>query len=179
MSQLESDPSYALRWKVRGARWHILRARAARSRSMCRRRADRVDSRAHGRSQVRMGDIGGVRNLLKAGAADPLAMGATIRGWATLHIACWGSMKPQNDKDIVEALLMWAMKNKREDEIRGMADKEGVTALELAKTRREQFAAMAPAGGDEGGGAALEEKRKYDKIVRAEANRSARLRSPL
>ena len=74
-------------------------------------------------------------------------------------------MKPQNDKDIIEALLLWAMKVKKEDEIRGMADNEGNTALELAKARREMFAAQAPAGGDGEGGGALEEKRKYDKII--------------
>ena len=103
--------------------------------------------------------------MIKGGVADPLGKGETLRGWAPLQIACWGSMKPQNDKDIIEALLLWAMKVKKEDEIRGMADNEGNTALELAKARREMFAAQEPAGGDGEGGGALEEKRKYDKII--------------
>ena len=110
-----------------------------------------------------MGDTGAVKNLLKGGEADPLAPGETLRGWTPLHIACWGSMKPQNDKDIIEALLMWAQKNGKEPDIRNAADKssEGCTPTDLARIRRDQAAALP--GGEEG--AALEEKRKYDKIV--------------
>ena len=119
------------------------------------------------RWKIRIGDTAAVRNLIKADQADPLQPSETVRGWAPLHIACWGTLKPQADKDIVEALLMWAQKKgkAKEDEIRAMADSEGLTALDLAKQRREIVAAQAPAANADEGGAGLEEKRKYDKII--------------
>lgn len=110
-----------------------------------------------------MGDTGAVKNLLKGGEADPLAPGETLRGWTPLHIACWGSMKPQNDKDIIEAILLWAQKKGKEMEanVRGAKDKkEDLVPADLAKIRRDS---INTAGQDEG--AALEEKRKFDKIV--------------
>jgi hypothetical protein len=116
-------------------------------------------------AQVRMGETGAVKNLLKGGEADPLAPGKTQRGWTPLHIACWGSLKPQNDKDIVEALLLWAQKSGKQVEasVRAAADlKEGLTPADLAKLRRDSIPPPAP-GQDEG--TALEEKRKFDKIV--------------
>ena len=124
---LVSDPSYALRYKVR------------------------------------MGETGGVKNLIKEGNADILAGGGTVRKWTPLHIACWGTNKPQNDKDIVEALLLWAQKAGKEADIRGATDNspEACTPADLAKIRRELVAALP--GTEEG--AAMEEKRKYDKIV--------------
>ena len=111
-----------------------------------------------------MGDVGAVKNLLKQGEADPMAPGATQREWTPLHIACWGSMKPQNDKEIVEALLMWAMKKGKDMEakMRAAADKvDGTTPADLAKLRRDSIVQVP--GAEEG--AAQEEKRKYDKIV--------------
>lgn len=113
-----------------------------------------------------MGDTGGVKNLLKAGAADPAEGGTTLRQWTPLHIACWGTMKPQNDKEIVEALLLWAQKKGggMEAQLRGAKDAtEGLTPADLAKVRRDAVSSQV-SGADEGG-AALEEKRKYDKIV--------------
>ena len=111
-----------------------------------------------------MGDTGGVKNIIKAGEADILQGGATERSWTALHIACWGTNKPQNDKDIIEALLMWAQKAGKEPDIRNAADKskEACTPADLARKRRDEVAGPAP-GQDEG--TALEEKRKYDKIV--------------
>ena len=111
-----------------------------------------------------MGDIGGVKNLLKNGA-DPAEPGKTWRGWTPLHIACWGSVKPQNDKDIVEAILMSCQKagKDKEAQVRNAADlKEGLKPVDVAKQRRDSIPPPAP-GQDEG--AALEEKRKFDKIV--------------
>jgi hypothetical protein len=92
--------------------------------------------------QVRMGDTGAVKNLLKGGEADPSQAGATHRGWTPLHIACWGTSKPQNDKDIVEAILMWAQKSGKDKEaqLRGAADtQEGLKPVDLAKQRRDSI----------------------------------------
>ena len=104
-----------------------------------------------------MGETGAVKNLLKGGEADPLAPGKTQRGWTPLHIACWGSLKPQNDKDIIEALLLWAQKSGKQVEasVRAAADqKEGLTPADLAKIRRDSIPPPAP-GQDVG--ASLEE----------------------
>jgi len=129
MSMLETDPSYALRHKVR------------------------------------MGDIGGVRNELKKGEADIMCTGATERQWTPLHIAVWGTLKPQNDKDIIEAILVAAQKAgaTAEADIRAKTDAspEQCTPLDLARTRRDGIVQVP--GAEEG--AAQEEKRKYDKIV--------------
>jgi hypothetical protein len=110
-----------------------------------------------------MGDLPGVRNLLKGGEANIMATGATARQWAPLHIAVWGTGKPQNDKDIVEALLLSAQKNGKEAEIRAHEEnsEEKNTPLDLAKIRRDGIQTVP--GAEEGAG--LEEKRKYDKIV--------------
>ena len=82
-----------------------------------------------------MGEIGKVRNTIKAGSADVLAGGDTVRQWTPLHIACWGTNKPQADKDIIEALLLWVQKAGKESEIRKAADNspEGCTPLDLAR----------------------------------------------
>ena len=113
---------------------------------------------------MRVGETGAVKNLLKGGEADPLQGGKTQRQWTPLHIACWGTLKPQADKDIVEAILLWAQKAGKgvEASVRAATDaKEGLTPADLAKLRRDSI--VAPAGADEG--TALEEKRKFDKIV--------------
>ena len=114
------------------------------------------------RYKVKMGETGGVRNLLKDKGCDPLEGGDTLKKWTPLHIACWGSVKPASDKDIVEALLLWAQKSNKEQDMRNAADTEGCTPADIARIRRDQAAALP--GGEEGG-PALEEKRKYDKIV--------------
>ena len=73
--------------------------------------ADRSERSPHGCSQIRMGDTGAVRNLIKAGEADLMQPSKTLKEWTPLHIACWGSIKPTSDKDLVEALLLWAQKS--------------------------------------------------------------------
>ena len=112
-----------------------------------------------------MGDIAGVKNLIKAGEADLVGRGATQRQWTPLHIAVWGTAKPASDKDIVEALLLAAQKGGAgmEKKVRDEKDQsaEGCTPLDLARIRRDGIVQVP--GAEEG--AALEEKRKYDKIV--------------
>ena len=115
------------------------------------------------RNKVRMGDVGGVKGMLKAGEVDFSAPGDTLRKWTPLHIACWGTMKPQNDKDIVEAILMSAMKHGNEQPLRDAADAvEGLKAVDLAKERRDQISAPGSALSEAD---QLDEKRKYDKII--------------
>ena len=79
-----------------------------------------------------------------------------------MHIACWGTMKPAFDKDIVEAILMAAMKEGgKEQEVRNAKDAiDGKTPVELAKEKRDKLAASS-GDGEEG----VTEKRKYDKII--------------
>ena len=117
-----------------------------------------------------MGDIAGVKNLIKAGEADICGRGATQRQWTPLHIAVWGTAKPASDKDIVEALLLAAQKGgagvekkirDEKDNSRDVGGEMGCTPLDLARIRRDGIVQVP--GAEEG--AALEEKRKYDKIV--------------
>ena len=61
--------------------------------------------------------------------------------------------------------LLQTAVSKLDHEDHALFGRNPVGALELAKARREMFAAQAPAGGDGEGGGALEEKRKYDKII--------------
>jgi len=46
------------------------------------------------RHSVRRGEVAKIKELIKGGA-DYSVPGTTIRGWTPLHIACWGSLKPQ------------------------------------------------------------------------------------
>ena len=50
--------------------------------------------------------------------------GKTLKQWTPLHCASWGSIKPQNDKDIVEILLLAAQKGgkAKEDAIRAATE---------------------------------------------------------
>ena len=115
------------------------------------------------RNKVRMGDIGGVKGMLKAGEVDFAKGGQTRRQWTPLHIACWGSAKPQNDKDIVEAILMAALKAGNESQLTNAADAiEGLKPVDLAKERRDQVSAPTAPGNEAD---QLEEKRKFDKII--------------
>ena len=70
------------------------------------------------KTQIRLGDINGVRNILKAGVADPCVAGPTLQQWTPLHCAAWGTIQTKNDKDIVEALLLWGGKNKKDAEMK-------------------------------------------------------------
>jgi len=119
------------------------------------------------RYKIRLGDTAAVRNILKAGEADPLAPSVTIQQWTPLHCAAWGSINLKSDKDIAEALLLWAQKAKKEKEIRDAVDSDGYTPLDLAKQQRETLAAIPPAPGanpDEGDPNA-DAKKKLDKII--------------
>ena len=49
--------------------------------------ADRSERSPHGCSQIRMGDTGAVRNLIKAGEADLMQPSKTLKEWTPLHIA--------------------------------------------------------------------------------------------
>lgn len=89
------------------------------------------------RNKVRAGDLMDVKKMLKDGVGfDQPAK--TIRGWTPLHTACWGSAKPQYDRDIVEAILSAAKGNGTEEKVRGAQGIiDGETPLDLAKERRD------------------------------------------
>ena len=93
------------------------------------------------RNKVRAGDLMHVKQMLKDGVAFEQP-GKTIRGWTPLHTACWGSAKPQYDKEMVEAILLAAMKHEKgkamEETVRSATDIiDGLTPLDLAKERRD------------------------------------------
>ena len=93
------------------------------------------------RNKVRAGDLMHVKQMLKDGVAFEQPA-KTIRGWTALHTACWGSAKPQYDKDIVEAILQAAKGKDMEEKVRnatGIID--GETPLDLAKERRDALVA--------------------------------------
>lgn len=46
------------------------------------------------RNCVRRGEMAKIKELIKNGA-DYTVSGETLRAWTPLHIACWGSQKPQ------------------------------------------------------------------------------------
>eukprot|EP00326_Haptolina_ericina_P008280 CAMPEP_0181217920 /NCGR_PEP_ID=MMETSP1096-20121128/27410_1 /TAXON_ID=156174 ORGANISM="Chrysochromulina ericina, Strain CCMP281" /NCGR_SAMPLE_ID=MMETSP1096 /ASSEMBLY_ACC=CAM_ASM_000453 /LENGTH=194 /DNA_ID=CAMNT_0023310087 /DNA_START=18 /DNA_END=603 /DNA_ORIENTATION=- len=118
------------------------------------------------RSKVRLGDVPGVKGLIKAGLIDLTAPGETRRQWTPLHIACWGSSKPQFDKEIIEALLLYAQKIKIEDQVRAAKDAvEGLTPADVAKERRDQLAALPVPKNPDAEAELLEKKRKFDKII--------------
>ena len=76
--------------------------------------------------------------------------GATLRAWTPLHIACWGTVKPQYDREIVEAILVAALKAGKDTEqaVRAAKDAQsGETPLDLAKQRRENVEANPPKPG--------------------------------
>ena len=119
--------------------------------------ADKAAEAVKFRNAVRAGDLAGVREMLKNGV-DFAGKAKTHGEWTPLHTACWGSAKPQNDREIVEAILMAAQKagKKSEEEVRNYKDaKYGLTAAELATERKDALEAAAT--GDE---KALDEKRR-------------------
>ena len=71
--------------------------------------ADKAAEAVSFRNKVRAGDLAGVRQMLKDGV-DFAGKAKTHGEWTPLHTACWGSAKPQNDREIVEAILMAAQK---------------------------------------------------------------------
>ena len=109
------------------------------------------------RNKVRAGDLMGVKAMLKDGGVDFAAAGQTEREWTPLHTACWGTAKPQYDREIVEAILAAAMKGgkAKEEAVRGAKDaKDGSTPLDLATERRNSLVV----GGSSEDAAALDEK---------------------
>jgi len=113
------------------------------------------------RHKCRMGDLGGVKNMIKAGEVDCNAPADTERKFTALHIACWGSMKASADKDIVESILMWAQKTGNDQPVRDAVDAiDSLKPIDLAKERRDSLANSGLKEDD-----LLEEKRKFDKII--------------
>ena len=111
--------------------------------------------------------------LLKEGA-DFAAKGNTTRQWTPLHIACWGTSKPQNDREIVEAILLAAQKAGKESDVRNAKDaKDGATPADLAKERRET-----QTGSNVDDKEQLDEKRKLDKIIEWVRRAAARRTRP-
>ena len=86
------------------------------------------------RSKVRAGDLVAVRKMLQAGV-DFTQPGKTLREWTPLHTAAWGTTKPQNDRDIVEALLTAAHKS-------GKGKEEALRSAKDAKDGSAQHAKM-------------------------------------
>ena len=120
------------------------------------------------RNKVRAGDLVHVKSLIKQGA-DYSAAGNTLRKWTPLHIAAWGSSKPQYDREIVEAILAAAGKEGKDQAVRQAKDAvDGKTPTDLAKEKRESLSFA-----DET--KQQEEKRKFDKVCRMPCRRAARL----
>merc|ERR1712166_530229 len=91
----------------------------------------------------------------------------TIRGYTPLHIAAWGTAKPQYDRDIVEAILNAAAKAGKDKEAacREATDKvDGETALDLAKQRLAKVDANPPKPGADDKDF-LDEKKRLDKMI--------------
>tara|TARA_B100000795_G_scaffold131118_1_gene97865 strand:+ start:129 stop:437 length:309 start_codon:yes stop_codon:yes gene_type:complete len=84
------------------------------------------------RSKVRAGDLVAVRKMLQAGV-DFTQPGMTLREWTPLHTAAWGTAKPQNDREIVEALLTAAHKS-------GKGKEEALRSAKDAKDGSAQHA---------------------------------------
>ena len=84
------------------------------------------------RSKVRAGDLVAVRKMLQAGV-DFTLPGTTLREWTPLHTAAWGTAKPQNDREIVEALLTAAHKS-------GKGKEEALRSAKDAKDGSAQHA---------------------------------------
>lgn len=94
------------------------------------------------RERVRNGELMQLKALIKEGIDFNecfLAPGPTIRGYTPLHIAAFGTQKPNYDRDIVEAILQAAKKAGKEAEsaIRAAKDHvDGETALDLVSVAR-------------------------------------------
>jgi hypothetical protein len=95
------------------------------------------------RNAVRRGDLAFVKSackeLVERKDALPLAVGGdSMRAWNTLHIACWGTARPERDREIIEQLLITASKCGHVQELTSARDKvDGKTALDLLKERRD------------------------------------------
>lgn len=96
------------------------------------------------RNAIRRGDLQQVKAACKD-MAEPrdaeevlVAGGDTMRAWNALHIACWGTARPDRDREIIEQIILAAMKCGQIDELKAGKDKvDGKTALDLLKERRD------------------------------------------
>lgn len=81
------------------------------------------------RERVRNGELMQLKALIKEGIDFNecfLAPGPTIRGYTPLHIAAFGTAKPNYDRDIVEAILQAAKKAGKEAESAVRAAKDSI-----------------------------------------------------
>ena len=88
------------------------------------------------RSKVRAGELAALKGMFKDGVEfeEVLKPGETLRQWTPLHIACWGSQKPQYDRDIAEQLLLAAQKAGKDQDIRNAkCAVDGETPLDLVR----------------------------------------------
>mmetsp|Transcript_75509 Transcript_75509/g.182533 ORF Transcript_75509/g.182533 Transcript_75509/m.182533 type:complete len:147 (+) Transcript_75509:35-475(+) len=122
------------------------------------------------RERIRNGELMQLKALIKEGVDFNeclLAPGKTIRGYTPLHIAAFGTSKPNYDRDIVEAILQAAKKAGKEAEAacRAAKDKiDGETALDLAKQRLAKVDANPPKPGADDKDF-LDEKKRLDKMI--------------
>ncbi|KAG8457002.1 hypothetical protein KFE25_006614 [Diacronema lutheri] len=118
------------------------------------------------RNAVRRGDLPFVKSACKEltekdGGLDLALGGDTLRAWNALHIACWGTARPDRDREILEALLLAATRTRQIDALKAGKDRvDGKTALDLLKERRD--AAIAANGVD---ARDLELKKHLDKSI--------------
>ena len=100
------------------------------------------------RERVRNGELMQLKALIKEGVDFKtcfLAPAPTVRGYTPLHIAAWGTAKPNYDRDIVEVILQAAKKagSEAESAVRAAKDLiDGETPLDLVSV----FVALRPSG---------------------------------
>ena len=100
------------------------------------------------RERVRNGELMQLKALIKEGVDFKtcfLAPAPTVRGYTPLHIAAWGTAKPNYDRDIVEVILQAAKKagSEAESAVRAAKDLvDGETPLDLVRV----FVALRPSG---------------------------------
>ena len=100
------------------------------------------------RERVRNGELMQLKALIKEGVDFKtcfLAPAPTVRGYTPLHIAAWGTAKPNYDRDIVEVILQAAKKagSEAESAVRAAKDLvDGETPLDLVRV----FVALRPNG---------------------------------
>ena len=88
------------------------------------------------RSNVRAGELQKIKQMFKDGVDIEAVMepSDTLRKWTPLHIAAWGTAKPQYDRDIIEQLLLAANKAGKDAPIRGAkCGIDGETPLDLVR----------------------------------------------
>lgn len=96
------------------------------------------------RNAIRRGDLQHVKAACKE-MTEPkdaqealVAGGDTMRAWNALHIACWGTARPDRDREIIEQIILAAMRCGQIDELKAAQDKvDGKTPLDLLKERRD------------------------------------------